>query len=384
VRPRGKRRASASILYAFLLSSGTVASLRAWEPPPEPPRVPQSFLTALYAPSFGLFTPSSYPLNDYFSVDGGWINLFPKGDNLNFYYGIGHSISDLPLFPSSSTGLESLDLVQQARDSLYGKVTYAFLDYFQFNGGVEYLQNRKVSPATGYEDYDYDRLSFSEALSWDMRYSSIETYYKGKIFLYPEQGFRVSGGLLENLFFPAGDSLAGGSASWSPQAFGEIQYLFHPGRMWVIALDGTGEANLVAESSRVQAAISTVLGALDTAGDYALDADVELRFLRPNGVFWESPPFWYISSFLFKFSPGFILGYDAGTTGLYRDGSRIIQQSVYASPLVAIRMNGDLETVLRADFSAASSGLYKVVLSLSVGTVGGGKPISPLLQNGRR
>ena len=240
MRPRGKRRASASILCAFLLSSGTVASLRAWEPPPEPPRVRQSFLTALYAPSFGLFTPSSYPLNDYFSVDGGWVNLFPQDDNLNFYYGIRHSISDLPLFPSSSPGLESLDLVQQARDSLYGKVTYAFLDYFQFNGGVEYLQSRKVAPATGYEDYDYDRLSFSEALSWDMRYSSIETYYKGKVFLYPEQGFRVSGGLLENLFLPAGDSLAGGSASWSPQAFGEIQYLFHPGRMWVIVVGRNG------------------------------------------------------------------------------------------------------------------------------------------------
>ncbi len=384
MRPRGKRRASVSILYAFLLSSGPVASLWAWEPPPEPPRVRQSFLTALYAPSFGLFTPSSYPLNDYFSVDGGWVNLFPKGDNLNFYYGIGHSISDLPLFPSSSPSLESLDLVQQARDSLYGKVTYAFLDYFQLNGGVEYLQNRKVAPATGYEDYDYDRLSFSEALSWDMRYSSIETYYKGKIFLYPEQGIRVSGGLLENLFFPAGDSLAGGSATLSPQAFGEIQYLFHPGRMWVIALDGTGRLTSSPSHPASRPRYPRCSARWIRQGIMLSTPMSSFASCAPMASSGNLLPFGTSAASSFKFSPGFILGYDAGTIGIYRDGSRIIQQSVYASPLVAIRMNGDLETVLRADFSAASSGLYKVVLSLSVGTVGGGKPISPLLQNGIR
>jgi hypothetical protein len=380
MRPSGGRRAAAC---ALLLSSGAFASLRAWEPPVEPPRVRQSFLTAVYAPSFSLFSSSAYPLHDSFSVDGGFVNLFPKGDNLNFYYGIGHSMTDLPIFPDSSSAIESFDLQQQARDTLYGKVTYVFLDYFQFNGGVEYLQNRKVARTTGYEDYDYDRLSFSEALSWDLRYSSIETYYKGKIFLYPEQGFLVSGGVSENLYLPAGDSLASGSASWSPQAFAEIQYLLHPDRLWVIALDGAGQANLASSSSRIQAADSAVFGALDTAGDYALDADVELRFLHPGGLFWESPEFWYISSFLFKFSPGFILGYDAGTTGLYRNGSSLFQQSVYASPLVSIRMNGELQTVLRADFCASSSGLYKVVLSLSIGTVGVGAT-NPMIQKGIR
>jgi hypothetical protein len=68
---------------------------------------------------------------------------------------------------------------------------------------------------------------------------------------------------------------------------------------------------------------------------------------------------------------------------MYRDGSTIFLQSVYASPMLAIRMNGDLETVLRADFSAASSGLYKVVLSLTVGTVGAPRS-TPSFQNGLR
>jgi hypothetical protein len=377
------RLAGVRAICALLLAGGASAGLRAWEPPVEPPRVRQSYLTAFYTPSFGLFSPSAYPLHDFFGVDGGFVNLFPKGDNLNFYFGIGHSIKDLPTFPGSSSAIESPSQIEQAADTVYGKVTYVFLDYFQLNGGVEYFQNRKVSRASGYEDYDYDELSFSESLSWDLRYSSIESYYKGKLFLYPEQGFRVSGGLTESRYMPAGDALAGESPSWSPQAFGEIQYLIHPNSLWVIALDGTGQANLAAGSSRVQAATSSVFGAFEAAGDYSLGADVELRFLLRSGAFWDSPPFWYISSFLFKFSPGFILGYDAGTAGMYRDGSTIFLQSVYASPMLAIRMNGDLETVLRADFSAASSGLFKVVLSLTVGTVGAPRS-TPLFQNGLR
>ncbi len=347
----------------------------------EQPRIRQSFLTVLYAPSFGLLGPSAYPLHDYFAIDGGWVNLFPKGDNLNFYYGAGHSITELPLYSGAAPATESFDTAEQAQDLLYGRGTYAFLDFFQLNGGVEFAQNRKVSRTVGYEDYDYDRLSLSEALSWDHRYSSIESYYKGKLFLYPEQGLKASGGLRENLYFPAGDSQGTASPSWSPQAFGEIQYLLHPGRLWVIALDGTGQANLAVSSPRFQAATSSVLGATQAAGDYALDADIELRFLRPNGLFWESPEFWYVSSFLFKFSPGFILGYDAGGAGLYRDGSYLFQQSIYASPMVSIRMNGDLEAVIRADFCAASSGQYKVLLSLGLGTVGAGKT-SPLLHGG--
>jgi hypothetical protein len=382
---RHRRRSWARAASLLLLACAAVPSASAWEPPVEPPRVTQSYLTALYAPSFGLAlgqtSPSAYPLDDYFAVDGGLVNLFPKGDNLNFYFGIGHSIAQLPLFAGSAPATESFATIAQARDILYGRSTYVFLDYFQLNSGVEYDQNRKVARESGYEDYDYDRLSLSETLSLDLRYSSIESYYKGKIFLYPEQGLRASAGLLENRYYPAGDSAATGSPSWSPQAFGEMQYLIHPQRLWVIALDATGKANLEASSPRVQAATSSVLGAVQTAGDYALDANVELRFLRPNGLFWESPEFWYVSSFLFKFMPGFILGYDAGAAGLYRDGSVVFQQSLYVSPLVAIRMNGDLEAVLRADISAATSSQYKVLLTLSVGTVGAGKT-SPMLQQG--
>jgi hypothetical protein len=373
---------------AFLvLACAAAPTAAAWDPPVEPPRARQSYLTALYAPSFGLALgqspPSAYPLDDNFAVDGGMVNLFPRGDNLNFYYGVGHSIAQLPLYSGAAPATESFATAAQARDLVYGRATYVFLDYFQLDGGVEYDQNRKVERASGYEDYDYDRLSLSESLSLDLRYSSIESYYKGKIFLYPEQGLRASAGLFENRYYPAGDSAATGSPSWSPQAFGELQYLLHPQRVWVIALDATGKANLEASSPRVQAAASSVLGAVPSAGDYALDADVELRFLRPNGLFWESPEFWYVSSFLFKFMPGFILGYDAGATGLYRDGSVVVQQSLYLSPLVAIRMNGDLEAVLRADISAATSSQYKVLLTLSVGTVGAGKP-GPMIQKGIR
>ena len=44
-------------------------------------------------------------------------------------------------------------------------------------------------------------------------------------------------------------------------------------------------------------------------------------------------------------------------------------------------MNGDLQAVLRADFAIASSGLYKLVLSLGIGTVGG-VTSSPLVKEG--
>jgi hypothetical protein len=368
----------------MLFAAGAAAPLTAWEPPVEPPRMLQSSLTTLYAPSFGLLSKSAYPLHDNLSVEGSWVNLFPKGQNLNFYFGALHTIKDMPIFPAASAETEGFSQASQARDSVYGRFTYVFYDYFQFNGGVAYLQNRSVARVAGFEDYDFDRLSLSGALSLDLRYSSIEKYYKGKIFLYPEEGYRVSAGMRAHEYFPAGQSLAPGAGpSWSPQAFGDLQYLVHPGRLWVVAFSGSVEANLAPGAPRVQAATSKVLGALETAGDYAADAGVELRFLRPSGVFWESPEFWYVSSFLFKFSPGFIVGYNAGMAGRYQDGSRVFQQSFHASPLVAIRMNGDLLTVLRADLAVASSGIYTVVLSASFGTVDAGKPTS-LVKSGLR
>ena len=127
-----------------------------------------------------------------------------------------------------------------------------------------------------------------------------------------------------------------------------------------------------------------MLGALETAGDYAVNVGVELRFLRPSGVFWESPEFWYISSFLFKFSPGFIIGYNAGMAGRYQDGNRVFQHSFHVSPLVAIRMNGDLQTVLRADLAVANSGIYTVVLSASFGTVDAPNKPTSLVKSGIR
>ena len=370
---------------ATLLAVGAAARLTAWEPPVEPPRMLQSSLTALYAPSFGLLSKSAYPLHDSFSVDGSYVNLFPKGQNLNFYFGALHSIKDMPIFPAASAETEGFNLASQARDSVYGRFTYVFYDYFQFNGGVAYLQNRSVARAAGFEDYDFDRLSLSGALSLDLRYSSIEKYYKGKVFLYPEEGYRVSAGMRAHEYFPAGQSLVPGAGpSWSPQAFGDFEYLIHPGRLWVVALNGSLEANLAPGAPRVQAATSKVLGALETAGDYAGEAGVELRFLRPSGVFWESPEFWYVSSFLFKFSPGFVLGYNAGMAGRYQDGSRVFQHSFHASPLVAIRMNGDLLTVLRADLAVASSGIYTVVLSASFGTVDAANKPTSLVKTGLR
>ena len=380
MRVRRLRRAA----VAMLLVVGAIASLTAWEPPMEPPRMLQSSLTTLYAPSFGLLSKSAYPLHDNFSVDGSYVNLFPRGQNLNFYFGALHTIKDMPIFPAAAE-TEGFNLASQARDSAYGRLTYVFYDYFQFNGGVTYLQNRSVTATTGFADYDFNRLTFSGALSWDLRYSSIEKYYKGKIFLFPEEGFRVSAGMREHGYFPAGQSLTPGAGpSWSPQAFGDFEYLIHPGRLWVIAFNGSGEANLSAGAPRVQAATSKVPGAMETAGDYTVDAGLEVRFLRPSGVFWESPEFWYISSFLFKFSPGFIVGYNAGMAGRYQDGSRVFQQSFHVSPLVAIRMNGDLQTVLRADLAVASSGIYTVVLSASFGTVDAATKPTSLVKTGVR
>ena len=132
-------------VLVILLAVGAAASISAWEPPVEPPRLLQSSLTALYAPSFGLLSKSAYPLHDNFSVDGNYVNLFPKGQNLNFYFGALHSIKDMPIFPAASTETEGFNLASQASDSVYGRFTYVFYDYFQFNGGVAYLQNRNVA-----------------------------------------------------------------------------------------------------------------------------------------------------------------------------------------------------------------------------------------------
>ena len=96
-------------VLVILLAVGAAASISAWEPPVEPPRLLQSSLTALYAPSFGLLSKSAYPLHDNFSVDGNYVNLFPKGQNLNFYFGALHSIKDMPIFPAASTETEGFN-----------------------------------------------------------------------------------------------------------------------------------------------------------------------------------------------------------------------------------------------------------------------------------
>ena len=114
-----------------------------------------------------------------------------------------------------------------------------------------------------------------------------------------------------------------------------------------------------------QAVTSQVLGSYEIPGDYAMDGKFELRFISPKGIYWDSPPIWYIQSFMFKFSPGLVLGYNGGWTGLYSSKRFKWQHSAYVSPLIAIRINGDLSSVMRFDFAFSSSQIYEYIFSIN-------------------
>ena len=97
-----------------------------------------------------------------------------------------------------------------------------------------------------------------------------------------------------------------------------------------------------------------------------LDGTMEIRFLHPAGLFWESPAFWYINSFLFKFSPGIAVGANGGMVGRFNSSNYQYLGSAYISPVVAIRMNGSLLTVARCDIALGSSSVFKGVFSLNL------------------
>lgn len=358
----------ASVLLGLLLM--LLPNVYGWEAPVEPPRVRQSFLTAVYLPSFGLLSPSALPLYDNFFVDGNIVNLFPRGMNLSFYYGVSHTVKDAAVFPESPAETAKYLYLTQASDTVYGRVNYVFYDYFQLNGRVDYLQNQLVWKNTGFDDYNMNRLTLSGDVSYDIRYSSIENYFKGKVFLFPEEGWRVAAGIRYHSFH----SRESVGLPDVYEVYGGFQSLFHLSKFWVLSLTVNGESHLNTNASRTQFLTAKVNGASEIPGNYNTDLGLEIRFLQPIGLFWESPEFWYINSFLFKFSPGFAVGYNAGLTGNFRDNRPVFQNSVNLSPLVAVRMNGDLISVLRFDFIIASSSLYRFMLSFNFNTGIDNKP----------
>lgn len=156
--------------------------------PIEQIRAMSSDINAFYFPSLGS---GSLPYFDNFSISGNWINLFPKGNNLNFYYGYNHSVDNSVILPPDQAELTNYQYTPQSLDNMFGSVNFAFLDYFQLNGRADYTVNRVVA-ANSFQDYNYNMSSYTFNFIYDWRYSSLEDWYKGMVFIYPEEGFYVS------------------------------------------------------------------------------------------------------------------------------------------------------------------------------------------------
>lgn len=329
--------------------------------PLETVRVMQSSFSGVYFPSFS--SASYLPFYDNFNMTGSFVNLIPTGNNANIYWGLTHSIDDSVVLPAGLGELTAYQYLPQLTDDIYAKFNFSFGSWYQVNLRGDYLKNRMLVSNAQYWDYDYDRYSVSLDFTFDHRFSDRENWYKGMVFLYPESGFMAKvGGTYSSIRYLR-DSSYGDLFS----VFAEAQYLFRLNRFWTLSVKAAGNSFLDHVDSRSQLLVSEVLGAYEIPADYQVKSQVELRYLAGKGLYWDTPPFWLIGSFQLKFTPGFLAGVQGGIAGRLDTGNMTPLYSVYAAPMVALYLNGTLQTVMRMDVAFAGSQNYSVVFSLNFG-----------------
>jgi hypothetical protein len=351
------------ILLYIVLGFSFIHSKEKRSFPPERPRVKQSKLTVVYFPSFGVTAKSPLPLYDNFYINGEYINVFPRNANLNFYYWVQYFIRDSIAYPDKAEELSISDLFSREQSIIGGKVNGAFLRFFQINLQSEYIKSRSVAAGNAYADFNYQKIAISADMSYDSRYSFVENYYRGKIFKFPQEGFLLKAGVGYNVLFP--DTVTGHVTFLQASFYSQLLIQLH--KYWILSGYIKADALSKKDINGAHKITSTVIGAYDIPGDYTASGSVELRFLSGKGLYYDSPPFWYIASFMFKFSPGFILGYNPGLAGVYT-GKMLSVHSFYLSPIVAIRINGELQSVLRLDFSITTSSSYSYILAVNYST----------------
>ncbi len=328
------------------------------------PRTPVSSVYGYYFPSLNLDSP--FPFFNNYGFTGIIQNIFVTGPNLNFGYGYYHQIQNNTVLSNNSEAVENPAYKWQNQDllTLYGN--YSFLYFCQINADLNYKMNRLVNPDSTYDSYNYNKLSFNLSFIYDRRFSSLQQWTLGQVFIYPEEGFLFAAGSSHNIV----KNLNNDSNSTINSVFLKSQLLFHPIKPLIFSVNLSGESLL--ESNRLWAfsPAASVIGSYEIPCDYYIKGEFEMRILIPKGIFWDSPAFWYFNSYSFKFSAGILVGYSGSYAGYFNQKNDYYIHSAYISPMIAIRMNGILLTVLRFDFAITSSKSFNYILSINLGTIG--------------
>ncbi len=332
------------------------------------PRTPVSSINGYYFPSLNSSSP--YQFFDNFGFSGYIENIFVTGPNLNFGYGFQHFIQNNTVISNGTLVLNNPDYAWQSQDLLDVNANYSFLYFCQLNADVNYAMNRLINQSDIYNLYNYNKLNFNLSFIYDRRYSSLQQWTLGEVFIYPEEGYLLSLGDSYSIFSNAGGNLQDSLNS----VFGKGELLIHPFKILVIAMDLSGQSLLQHNPYWAFSPETNVIGSYNMPGDYFVNGSLEMRFLFPGGMFWDTPSFWYFSSYNVKFSPGILIGYNAAYIGYFNYGSQPgsgnFINSVYISPMLAIRIEGSLLTVLRFDIAAANGPNLNYILSLNIGSIG--------------
>lgn len=357
------------LIVACLISMSTV--LFAFHEPISSVRSPQSYVSFTAIPSFNSKSP--VPLYDSFNLSGGIYNLIPEGQqNLNLYFLVSEKSGDFVVNSTNEQETTNYQYLFMNQSVLTSYADFVFLNYFSISPRVDYIQTRPIVSNTIVRDYDYDLFSTGVKLIFDTRYSEEQTYYQGTRFIYPSEGFYVSVGVKWNNM-----NLNSIKRNIRYISYETENQLYLPISKSITVMGRVG-ANVLSEHSSVRSVIenSSIIGAYSIPGDFTVDSSLEFRYLSQKGTYWDSPSFWYIASFPFKFKWGLTAGCNAGITGFYGNGFTSFQYSIYLAPVLAISIQESLVTSISLVLSWANSQTFNGVISFSVGLDGVHKPTS--------
>jgi len=311
---------------------------------PERPRIRQSQITALYFPTFGIIDSGGLYLYDTIIASAKIENLRALGPNVHIYSGWSHRIGERPVINPVGTAV----WVPRAEDTVYLETKIAITPLLSANADAWYDERAVVRMQDRIDGWDYTGISVRAGAGINSQRSFYEQWERGKKLLYPQRGVSIEASAGQTLYIPVE-----GRQLWIPHAIWSFQLLNAPSSKLHTFTDFSGKYVHSATSGKPFAAVSTANSALAVRGDLVLNCRTGISFLTPRGVFWESPPIWYLSGFIFKFSPG-IAAAVCGALGADISGARITPQyGLLIKPFIAIRVDGVLRSIIGLEYNAA-------------------------------